>query len=151
MAPPPRRGQCTSMAAAAMLLTQLFFETQKKRRSRSAVTLPVPMALRRGVASMSRRCFGPAPHGAAAIFKQCLAAAMLLTQLFFETQKKGDSTAQLRCQCQGLSDEPSRAMFDCVFIGSSAEAWKTRCSDECRDLFMTVGDYLVLVFNSFSV
>ena len=50
MAPPPRRGQCTSMAAAAMLLTQLFFETQKKRRSRSAVTLPVSRALRRAVA-----------------------------------------------------------------------------------------------------
>jgi hypothetical protein len=70
---------------------------------------------------------------------------------FLKRKKKGDPAAQLCCQCQGLSDEPSRAMFDCVFIGSSAEAWKTRCSDECRDLFMTVGDYLVLVFNSFSV
>ena len=70
-----------------MLLTQLIFKTQKKRRSRSAVTLPVSRALRRAVASIGRCCIGSAAHGAAAIVKQYPAAAMLLTQLFFKTQK----------------------------------------------------------------
>ena len=63
--------------AAAHVLTQLFFKTQKKSKNTATVTLRVSRAFFRAVVSTGRGCIDRETRGAAVLVVQLHAAAPL--------------------------------------------------------------------------